>query len=619
MSGPVGLWPAHDRRRRPDLRRVDTRRVDPRRVRTRRVDPRRADVRRADTRSAPHIPARPRARRTADAATAVHGQARVGTTPQGPRAELPSRPARPPSATPGPPPRPITGWAAGDPTAPLGSPRSSGPSPAVPPYGRRRRFLLPAPGILPPGAIGFPRGSRREPNPDDRCERTRPAHRRQVARRCPSRPPCGARRAPAPERHGRAGAAPARRRSARGVRRWRGPPARQGARRGAVLWARSRAVSGLPARRSLRGARRHRRRPLPLVADARRGRPAPHLRGSPRAPLGRPRRPRPLLRHPYGHRHRHDLRRVGAHGAGRAGHGRFRRLDRRAHPMRVLGSSGVWELFVPGVGSGTRYKFQILGADGRWREKADPLAFRTEIPPATASVVEVPAHEWADDAWINARAQGKPHAEPMSIYEVHLGSWRAGLELSGARRAARRLRRRDRLHPRRAAAGGRAPVRRVVGLPGHVVLRADRPFRHPRRLPLVRRHAAPARHRRDRRLGACALPAGTSGRSRGSTAPPLYEHADPRRGEHPDWGTLVFNFGRKRGAQLPRRQRALLARGVPHRRPARRRRRLDALPRLLPRRGAVAAQRLRRPREPRRRRVPAGAQRDRLRRRARVS
>ena len=59
-----------------------------------------------------------------------------------------------------------------------------------------------------------------------------------------------------------------------------------------------------------------------------------------------------------------------------------------AHPMRALGSTGVWELFVPGIGAGTRYKFRVLGRDGRWREKADPLAFRTEIPPATASIVD---------------------------------------------------------------------------------------------------------------------------------------------------------------------------------------------------------------------------------------
>jgi 1,4-alpha-glucan branching enzyme len=75
-----------------------------------------------------------------------------------------------------------------------------------------------------------------------------------------------------------------------------------------------------------------------------------------------------------------------------------------AHPMRALGSSGVWELFIPGIEPGTRYKFRILGPDGRWRDKADPMAFRTEIPPATASIVDAAAHEWGDAEWMTARA-----------------------------------------------------------------------------------------------------------------------------------------------------------------------------------------------------------------------
>ena len=87
-----------------------------------------------------------------------------------------------------------------------------------------------------------------------------------------------------------------------------------------------------------------------------------------------------------------------------------------------------------------------------------------------------------------------PHAEPMSVYEVHLGSWRPGLDYRQMAHQLVDVPRRDRLHPRRAAAGGRAPVRRVVGLPGHLVLRADGPVRHPGRLPVLRRHAAPGRH-----------------------------------------------------------------------------------------------------------------------------
>jgi 1,4-alpha-glucan branching enzyme len=96
-------------------------------------------------------------------------------------------------------------------------------------------------------------------------------------------------------------------------------------------------------------------------------------------------------------------------------------------PMRSLGGSGVWELFVPGVAVGERYKFRILGRDGVWREKADPMARQTEAPPRTASVVTESHYEWKDAEWMAQRARAQHHKEPVSIYEVHLGSWRPGL------------------------------------------------------------------------------------------------------------------------------------------------------------------------------------------------
>lgn len=105
----------------------------------------------------------------------------------------------------------------------------------------------------------------------------------------------------------------------------------------------------------------------------------------------------------------------------------FNDWDGREHPMRRLGSSGVWELFVPDVGAGTRYKFQILGVDGVWREKADPMAAYAEKPPLTASVVFDSSYEWGDEEWIaeRARSAARGHTDrPMSVYEVHLGSWR---------------------------------------------------------------------------------------------------------------------------------------------------------------------------------------------------
>ncbi len=102
----------------------------------------------------------------------------------------------------------------------------------------------------------------------------------------------------------------------------------------------------------------------------------------------------------------------------------FNNWDGREHPMRQLGQSGVWELFMPGVGSGTHYKYAVLGADDQWTERADPMAAYAEVPPLTASVVYETSYQWGDDEWMTTRASKQAHAEPMSVYEVHLGSWR---------------------------------------------------------------------------------------------------------------------------------------------------------------------------------------------------
>src|SRR5204863_1186770 len=103
----------------------------------------------------------------------------------------------------------------------------------------------------------------------------------------------------------------------------------------------------------------------------------------------------------------------------------------RGHAMRSLGGSGIWEIFIPGVGPGARYKYEIQGRDGHWRQKADPLALATEVPPSTASVVGESTHTWGDEEWMARRARTNPHTGPMSIYEVHLGSWRQGLPYRG--------------------------------------------------------------------------------------------------------------------------------------------------------------------------------------------
>jgi 1,4-alpha-glucan branching enzyme len=223
--------------------------------------------------------------------------------------------------------------------------------------------------------------------------------------------------------------------------------------------------------------------------------------------------------------------------------GDFNWWDGRALPMRSLGSSGVWELFVPDIGVGAKYKFQILGPDGFWREKADPLAFATETPPATASVVTASSYDWNDAEWVRRRESTAWHAAPMSIYEVHLGSWRAGLSYSQLA---------DELVDYVSANG----FTHVEFLPvaehpfggswGYQVTSYYAPtsrFGSPDELRHLvdRLHEAgigvlvdwvPAHFPRDE--WALARFDGT----------PLYEHPDPRRGEQPDWGTLVFDFGR---------------------------------------------------------------------------
>ncbi|GAA1987463.1 1,4-alpha-glucan branching protein GlgB [Amycolatopsis minnesotensis] len=223
--------------------------------------------------------------------------------------------------------------------------------------------------------------------------------------------------------------------------------------------------------------------------------------------------------------------------------GDFNGWEGRAHPMRSLGSSGVWEIFVPGVGDGTCYKFRILGQDGNWHEKADPMAYATEKPPATASVVTSSSHVWGDDAWTTEREVTNWADAPMSVYEVHLGSWRPGL---GYRELAEQLA--DYLeetgfthvellpvteHPFGGSWGYQvtsyyAPTARF-GSPDDFRSFVD--LLHQRGFGVLM-DWVPAHFPRD--AWALARFDGT----------PLYEHADPRRGEQPDWGTYVFDFGR---------------------------------------------------------------------------
>jgi 1,4-alpha-glucan branching enzyme len=229
--------------------------------------------------------------------------------------------------------------------------------------------------------------------------------------------------------------------------------------------------------------------------------------------------------------------------------GDFNGWDGRLHPLRSLGVSGIWEIFIPDLRSGTKYKFELRTSHSKLRIKADPLAFRTEVPPRNASVVFESAYRWQDADWLDQRP-ADPLARPVSIYEVHLGSWRLN-PLEGNRPLTY-----AELGEELAEYVSRLGFTHVELLPvmehpyapswGYQVTGYFAPtarFGPPDdfRAFVDRLHAAgigvildwvPAHFPKDD--WALARFDGTA----------LYEHEDPRRGEHPDWGTLVFNFGR---------------------------------------------------------------------------
>ncbi|HEY6219674.1 MAG TPA: 1,4-alpha-glucan branching protein GlgB, partial [Gemmatimonadaceae bacterium] len=231
--------------------------------------------------------------------------------------------------------------------------------------------------------------------------------------------------------------------------------------------------------------------------------------------------------------------------------GDFCNWDGRAYPMRVLGSSGVFELFIPDIAENALYKYEILTRDGQIRLKTDPFARKLEQYPGTASiVVDESRFQWNDAAWIARRESSDPVHEPMSIYEVHLGSW-ARVPEDGNRTLSYRE-----IAPKLA--------RHVRSLG----------FTHVELLPVMEhpfygswgyqvsgyyaptsRHGSPddfkyfveVMHEHDIGVILDWVPAhfpkdDYALRRFDGTA--LYEHEDPRLGEHPDWGTLIFNYGR---------------------------------------------------------------------------
>ncbi len=230
--------------------------------------------------------------------------------------------------------------------------------------------------------------------------------------------------------------------------------------------------------------------------------------------------------------------------------GDFNAWDGRVHPMRALVPSGVWEIFLPDLGPGHGYKFEVLTAQGALVLKADPFGRQFETPPRTASIVwHGRDHEWADATWMTARsARGSWLSEPMSIYEVHLGSWQH--EQNGHPLGYRELA--DRLVPYVRGMGFThvelLPIMEhpFAGSWGYQVIGFFAPtsrFGSPEDF----QYFVDACHQAG--IGVILdwvpghFPKDLHGLARfDGTA--LYEHADPRQGEHQDWGTLVFNYGR---------------------------------------------------------------------------
>ncbi len=324
------------------------------------------------------------------------------------------------------------------------------------------------------------------------------------------------------------------------------------------------------------------------------------------------RRARPQLRDPGRDGHRHPFAVWAPNARGVRVVGDFNYWDGRALPdalARLVRRLGAVR---PGVGDGARYKFEILGADGQWRHEGRPdgVALRgTARRPRRSSRRR--SYEWGDDEWLARRASTQCTRRRCRSTRCTSAPGGLGLTYRAARRGTRRLRRRGRVHPRRVAAGRRAPVRRLVGLPGDVLLRADLRGSAPRTTSGTWSTRCTRPASASSSTGCRRTSRRTTGRWPGSTARRCT--STPTRGAASSpTGARSSSTSAARGAQLPGRQRRLLVRGVPHRRAAGRRRRLDALPRLLAQGGRVDAERARRPGEPRRGGLPAGDERDRL-------
>ncbi|MCD6254756.1 MAG: 1,4-alpha-glucan branching protein GlgB [Deltaproteobacteria bacterium] len=229
--------------------------------------------------------------------------------------------------------------------------------------------------------------------------------------------------------------------------------------------------------------------------------------------------------------------------------GDFNGWDGRIYPMRVLGDSGIWEIFIPDLEVGAIYKYEIKTKEGHLRVKTDPFAFFMEMRPKNASIVwDLNRYQWADSDWIEERNRKNHYKGPMNIYEVHLGSWmrKDGNRWLGYSEIAPKLVKHVKSygfthieimpimeHPLDASwgyqvSGYYAPTSRY-GTPDDFKTFVD--ICHQNRIGVIL-DWTPAHFPKDDY--ALRLFDGTA----------LYEYMDPRLGEHPDWGTLVFNFGR---------------------------------------------------------------------------
>lgn len=232
--------------------------------------------------------------------------------------------------------------------------------------------------------------------------------------------------------------------------------------------------------------------------------------------------------------------------------GDFNRWDRRRHPMRVLGSSGLWELFIPGLGQGEIYKFFIRSAiNGYETVKADPYGFYSEHRPKSASVVyDINTYEWNDGGWIEERSKTNWFERPLSIYEVHLGSWMRVPEEN------------DRVLTYRELAGTLIEYAKEMGYT-HIELLpvAEHPLDASWGYQTIGYFAPTSRYGtpddfmcfvdtcHENGIGVILdwTPAHFPRDGHGLgffDGTSLYEHQDPRKGEHRDWGTLIFNYGR---------------------------------------------------------------------------